>query len=104
MQRILHLTLKKPQFQVTFAGEKTSEFRRPSKWIESRLLNKNYDLIKFTNGYGADKPFFICECLGWSYAKPCTQTYSNGLVVNITNGYFEIKLGKVIESGNIKLI
>jgi hypothetical protein len=101
MLRILYLTLKKPQFQVTFSGEKKSEFRRPSKWIESRLVNKEYDQIKFTNGYGSDKPFFICECLGWSFAKPNSHTYSNGLVVNVSEGYFEIKLGEIISSGNI---
>jgi hypothetical protein len=102
MQKILHLTLKKPQFEVTFSQEKKYEFRRPSKWIESRLINKDYDFIKFTNGYGLDKPFFICEFLEWTYAQPSNHTYSNGLVVNVMEGYFQISLGKVIASGNIK--
>ena len=51
MTKILHLTLKKPQFQVTISREKRHEFRRPSDWIKSRLVNKSYDFIKFTNGY-----------------------------------------------------
>lgn len=102
MSKILHLTLKKPQFQVTLSREKRHEFRRPSDWIKSRLNNKSYDLIKFTNGYGSDKPFFICEFLGWTYAEPRMLRYSNDLVVNITDGYYQIDLGDILEVGNIK--
>jgi hypothetical protein len=102
MKKTLHLTLKKLQFQVTSSGEKRYEFRRPSDWIKSRLINKSYDLVKFTNGYGSDKPYFICKFLGWSYATPSSQKYSNGLVVNITEGYYQIDLGEILEIGNIK--
>ena len=102
MKKILHLTLKKPQFQVTSSGEKIYEFRRPSDWIKSRLIDKEYDLVKFTNGYGSDKPFFICEYLGWSFAKPASYKYSNGLVVNVTDEYYKIDLGAILEIGNIK--
>lgn len=51
-------------------GEKREEFRKPSKWMLSRMFNKNkdgsksfkkYDLVKFVNGYGNDKPYFIAE-------------------------------------------
>jgi len=103
MKKILHLTLKKPQFQVTSSGEKRYEFRRPSDWIKARLVNKSYDFVKFTNGYGSDKPFFICEFLSWSYAKPALHQYSNGLVVNVTDGYYQIDLGEILETGNIKI-
>jgi hypothetical protein len=102
MKKILYLTLKKPQFEVTSTGEKSIEYRRPSDWIESRLIGKSYDLVKFTNGYGADKPYFICEFLGWSHAKAGLHKYSNGLVVNVSDGYFQIELGSILEIGNIK--
>ncbi len=101
MKKILFLTLKKQQFQVTFSGEKKYEFRRPSKWIESRLIGKDYDYVKFTNGYGSDKPFFVCELLGWTKATPKTLKFSNGLIVDVKHGYYQIDLGKVVESGNI---
>ncbi len=101
-KNILYLTLKKPQFQVTVTGEKSSEFRRPSKWIFSRVLNKTYDFVKFTNGYGLEKPNFICEFKGWKYAEPGSHKFSNGLVVNVDESYIEILLGKIIEIENYK--
>ncbi len=52
--RILHLTLSKMPFEVMVTGEKSTEYREPSKWILSRLQGKDYDLIKFVNGYGSD--------------------------------------------------
>ena len=46
----LKLTLKKMPFEVMVTGEKKIEFRCPSKWIESRLFDKenskrNYKFI-----------------------------------------------------------
>lgn len=100
--KILYLTLKKPQFQVTFSREKQTEYRKNGDWIKSRLLGKNYDYVKFTNGYGLDKPFFICEFLGWEYSKAGIYNYSNGLEVIVSDGDIAIKLGNIIESKNIK--
>ena len=37
-------------------GKKTIEYRRPSKWIKDRLVDKEYEVVKFVNGYGDDKP------------------------------------------------
>lgn len=99
-EKVLYLTLKKPQFRVTVSGEKTSEFRRPSSWILSRILNKSYDIVKFVNGYGSDKPSFTCEFRGWKYADPAKHVYSNGLVVNTDSSYIEIKLGKILKIEN----
>lgn len=97
----LFLTLKKLQFEVTSSGEKNIEYRKAGKWILSRLINKDYEYVKFTNGYGKDKPYFICEFKGWSYAKPGVSKFSNGLVVNIDEGYVEISLGNIITVKNI---
>ena len=98
--KMLYLTLKKSQFQVTVTGEKNSEFRRPSKWILSRVLNKTYDYVKFTNGYGSNKPNFICEFKSWKYAEACTHLYSNGLVVKVDESYIEIILGNILKIEN----
>ena len=95
MPKVLFLTLKKPQFEATISGEKIFEYRRPSDWIKSRLINKNYDLVKFVNGYGLDKPYFICEFLGWTIAKRGTHKYSNNLVVDVKENYFQINLENV---------
>ena len=102
MQNILYLTLKKPQFKVTLSGEKRIEYRRSSQWITSRLLSKNYDLIRFVNGYGNDKPYFIVEFKGYEIMKKHEQyLFSNGLVVEVKIGDYAITLGKVIETGNL---
>jgi signal peptidase I len=103
--KTLHLTLSKLPFEVMVTGEKTEEFRKDSQWIISRLINKKYDVIKFTNGYGKDKPYFICKYLGFNkcYMDLSKHEYSNGLIVDgIGKGDFIIYLGKIIEKGNIK--
>lgn len=97
----LFLTLKKLQFEVTSSGEKNIEYRKAGKWILSRLINKDYEYVKFTNGYGQDRPYFICEFKGWSYAKPGVFNFSNGLVVNVDERYVEISLGNIITVKNI---
>ena len=98
----LFLTLKKKQFDVTISGEKIIEYRRDSNWIKSRLIDRSYDLIKFTNGYGHDKRYFIVEYLGYKIvSKEEILRYSNGLEVILKPGYFAIKLGELIEKGNL---
>jgi len=97
----LLLTLSREPFEVMASGEKTEEIRRPSDWILSRLIGKKYDLVKFLNGYGPDKPFFVCQYFGYCFAKdPETRLFSNGLVVPVTVGDVRIFLGEIIEGGN----
>ncbi len=101
-KKILYLTLKKPQFEVTSSGEKKLEYRKPTQWILSRLIDKNYDYVKFTNGYGKDKPYFLCEYIDWSYAPIGTHHFSNGLIVRVAEGDIVIKLGAILEKNNFK--
>ena len=101
---VLHLSLKHEPFEVMITGEKTNEYRQPSDWIKKRLFNKDgspkhYDTIKFTNGYGPLRPMFICEFKG--FMEICwtgKYEFSNGLIVNVTPGVFDIKLGKIGET------
>lgn len=107
--RMLHLSLKREPFAVMVTGEKQEEFRKNSHWIRSRLFDKNenpreYDYIKFVNGYGSDKPYFICkwgdffEC----YTDCAPREYSNGLKIEgIGKGDFIIYCGDIIERGNL---
>ena len=82
-------------------GEKDREYRRPSKWILSRLFNKEYDVVEFTNGYGKDKPRFTCEFLGWEYSPVDRYlAFTNGLLVDVKAGDIVINLGKVISVEN----
>lgn len=101
--KVLKLTLSKLPFEVMVTGEKSIEFRNPSKWIMSRLIGKEYTSVKFTNGYGNDKPYFICEYKGFCEEySPSKFSYSNGLEVQTKIGTINILLGKIIEKGNLK--
>lgn len=100
--KTLHLTLSKKPFEVMVTGEKTFEFRKPSNWIKSRLYEKGYDVVKFINGYGADKPYFIAEYRTfWRTKSNSAIPYSNGLIVNVEDGDFVISIGKILETGNL---
>ena len=109
-EETLHLTLNRKAFEVMVTGEKSTEYRKFSKWIESRLIDKNgnpkeYDNVKFVNGYGYDRPYFLAdykgfekELIGFNHNKP----YSNGLKVGIVEkGDFKIFLGSVFFRGNM---
>lgn len=107
--RTLHLSLKKEPFAVMVTGEKDEEFRKNSQWIRSRLIDqlgneKEYDFIKFVNGYGSDKPYFVCEYIGFTecYMNVSERKYSNGLTINeIGKGDFIIYCGDIVERGNL---
>lgn len=107
--RILHLSLKKEPFEVMITGEKKQEYRKPTKWLLSRLYNKDgtekqYDVIKFTNGYGKDRPQFVCEYCGIEtmYGNVGLFKYSNGFQVNLVAGDIVIKCGKIGIKRNLK--
>ena len=107
--KILHLSLKKEPFDVMVTGEKKKEFRKYSKWIQSRLFDKDnnikkYDLVKFVNGYGKDKPYFICKFDSVVRADVDIYIkYSNGLTISeLEKSDYVIELGEIIESGNLK--
>ena len=106
-KRILRLTLSRQPFEVMVTGEKDLEFRKPSKWILSRLKNKDgskreYDLVEFTNGYGRYCPRFLCEYLGYARYIGFNDEYeySNGLIVQVEDDDVVISLGKVLEVYN----
>lgn len=106
--KTLNLTLSKAPFEIMLSGEKKVEFRKPSIWIKSRLFNKDgsrkdYDVVKFVNGYGSDKPYFIAIYNGVAQALGLTSRhYSNNLSVIIEPGDYQIYLGDIIKRGNIK--
>lgn len=68
--KILHLTLKKKWFDMILSGEKKEEYRAIKKYWQRRFCStidytytqfKEFDIIRFTNGYGKDKPTFDIE-------------------------------------------
>ncbi len=63
--RTLKLTLTRRWFDMVASGEKREEYRRPSRWILSRLEGKSYDAVEFRNGYGRDAPAVVVAYRGW---------------------------------------
>lgn len=101
--KVLRLTLSKKPFDVMVTGEKQEEYRQDSEWIRSRLVGKDYDFVMFANGYGKDKPHFVAECRGFrKVISNEVKRYSNGLEVDLGKVFWEILLGPVVASWNLK--
>jgi hypothetical protein len=102
----LRLTLKKAPFDVMVTGEKMEEFREPSRWIRSRLFNRDgtprsYDFIEYTNGYGADRPRFTTNFVGFEHLDRVSRRYSNGLTIDSDSPLFVIKHTRILSKQNI---
>lgn len=96
--KTLNLTLKWLPFEATAKGEKIIEVRKPSRWILSRLKGKDYENVKFTHGYGKNRPSVTLRYQGYTLAVECAQfTFSNGLVVDVNPGDVLISIGQIIE-------
>ena len=64
MPRVLRLTLKKRWFEMIASGVKKEEYRELKPYWHKRLLNKDYDMICFRNGYAKDSPRVTVEYKG----------------------------------------
>ena len=94
--KILNLTLKKKWFDMILSGVKKEEYREVKPYWNIRLSNQKYDAIKFTNGYGKDKPSFIIELKGILRSLGIIEWGAPmGQVVYI------LRLGKIIDRGEI---
>ena len=80
MKKILHLNLYRKYFDAIADGTKTIEYRDKTDYWKKRIEGKEYDIIKFRNGYAKDAPTMLVEYNGY----------------DITDRY-EIKLGKITE-------
>ena len=101
VKKVLKLTLKKKWFDLMKDGFKKIEFREPSDWIFSRLLDENgdakkYDLIEFRNGYGKNAPSFCCEFLGWDIEEKQTEYIFGSVKIISEVGTVKIYLGKIL--------
>lgn len=71
--KTLHLTLEKKWFDIIASGEKKEEYREIKSYWEGRLCHpfypvirqfRNYEVIKFKNGYGKNAPVLTVEFKG----------------------------------------
>lgn len=96
----LRLTLEAAPFELMFWGVKQLEFRKPSQWIESRILNRYYSHVHFINGYGGKRPYFIAKYNGFNRAEIAYQhTYCNGFTVNVEPGDYILEIGNITQRG-----
>ena len=78
--KILHLNLFRKYFDQIADGIKTIEYRDRTDYWKKRIENREYDAIKFRNGYAKNAPIMLVEYKGYNVGKE-----------------YELKLGKVIE-------
>ena len=86
--KILHLNLYRKYFDAIANGTKLFEYRQTTDYWKKRIEDKEYDMIKFRNGYAKNAPTMLVEYKG--YSKVIRTGYGNG-------EEYEIKLGKIIE-------
>lgn len=103
--KILHLNLKRKWFDMIASGEKTEEYREMKPYWQSRLVKegywhfqvvKDFDIIRFRNGYGKDAPTMDVEFLGGEPADFGKREW--GGFEHKTARIFILKLGKIISS------
>ena len=78
--KILHLNLFRKYFDEIANGTKTIEYRDKTDYWKKRIEGREYDIIKFRNGYAKDAPTMLVEYKGYNIGKE-----------------YELKLGKVTE-------
>ena len=80
MTKVLHLNLYRKYFDAIVNGTKVFEYRQKTDYWKKRIEGKEYDIIKFRNGYAKDAPTMLVEYKGYNIGKE-----------------YELKLGKVTE-------
>lgn len=95
----LHLTLKKKWFDMIASGEKKEEYREITDYWIRRLHKfgsaadddfKDFDVVRFRNGYAKNAPVMVVECLG---IEVCQGMMIWGAEPD--KEYFVIKLGEI---------
>lgn len=91
---ILHLTLKKKWFDMILSGEKKEEYRDIKPYWRKRLLGKNFDAVRFINGYSKKSPTFLIKFNGLKLGMGRLEWGAPG-----SRLVFIIKLGDIIKLG-----
>jgi hypothetical protein len=95
--KILHMTLKKKWFDLILSGVKTEEYRKIKSYWDTRL-SKEYDIIRFKNGYNKNSPVFDIELIGIKKGLGNVEWGGSSEVVYI------LQLGKIHTSSNNEYI
>jgi hypothetical protein len=85
VQNILHLTLRREPFAAIAAKRKHVGYREQQPYERRRLEGRNFDVIKFRNGYSTKAPEMLIEFRG-------LRRYGKG-----RGAYYAILLGPVLK-------
>ena len=88
----LHLTLHRKWFLEILSGRKTREYRRMTEYWRNRLEGREYECIRFRNGYAPDAPWMDVEWLGLDISL------DDGEIV------YAIRLGRQLSAGNLQCL
>jgi hypothetical protein len=101
---ILHLTLTKKWFDMIASGEKKEEYREMKQYWAIRLFHnmgfgqpKQYDIIRFKNGYQKNCPEMDVE---W---KGCWEGEGNKKWGAKNEKYYVIGLGEILSIKNYEI-
>ncbi len=92
--KVLHLTLKKKWFDMIESGEKVEEYREVKPYWVTRLEGREYDVVRFRNGYSKDARVMVVELLGIGRGLGVLRWGAPELEC-----LFVLRLGKVLEVG-----
>jgi len=66
----LYLIVYKDIMDSIVKGEKTTEYRECTDYWKKRIVDKPYDLIRITNGYGNDtRPYILLKYKGYTIVE-----------------------------------
>jgi hypothetical protein len=85
MKSVLHLTLHREWFAAIAAGTKRTEYRAQTPYWRKRLEGRQYDVIRFRNGYARNAPEMEVEFRG-------LRRYGRG-----PNACYAIRLGRILQ-------
>jgi hypothetical protein len=63
-KRVLHLNLEREWFDDIAVGKKHAEYREYKEYWKKRLEGREYDIVRFRNGYTLNAPEMDVEFLG----------------------------------------
>ena len=63
-KRVLHLHLERDWFDDIAEGKKRHELRAYKEYWKKRLEGKEFDIVRFRNGYASDAPEMDVEFVG----------------------------------------
>ena len=85
---ILHLNLRRPFFDLIATGLKKTEYRECTPYWKKRLEGRDYDVIRFRNGYATKAPIMDVQYL------------AKGFRVIGSKKEYAIRLGRILKLSN----